>query len=86
MDTVHLLPFLSTGITLLFTGAVFGRYFKRHRRPHLLLWGIGLALYATGANGCCPTACSATCSSPWARSSPPALARSLNSVLRIGCI
>ena len=48
MDTVHLLPFLSTGITLLFTGAVFGRYFKRHRPPHLLLWGIGLALYAIG--------------------------------------
>ena len=48
MDIVHLLPFLSTGITLLFTSAVFGRYFQRHRRPHLLLWGIGLALYAIG--------------------------------------
>lgn len=48
MDSVHLLPFLSTGITLLFTGAVFNRYFKRNRRPPLLLWGIGLALYAVG--------------------------------------
>lgn len=48
MDSIHLLPFLSTGITLLFTGAVFSRYFKRHRRSHLLLWGIGLALYAVG--------------------------------------
>lgn len=48
MDLVHLLPFLSTGVTLLFTGAVFSRYFQRHRRPQLLLWGIGLALYAVG--------------------------------------
>ncbi|MEK7312781.1 MAG: hypothetical protein AAB382_12480 [Chloroflexota bacterium] len=48
MDIVHVLPFLSTGIMLVFTGAVFGRYFLRHRRPHLLLWGIGLALYAIG--------------------------------------
>ena len=48
MDIVHLLPFLSTGITLLFTAVVFGRYFRRHRRPHLLLWGIGLTLYAIG--------------------------------------
>ncbi|MEX0788474.1 MAG: hypothetical protein WD906_07005 [Anaerolineales bacterium] len=48
MDIVHLLPFLSTGITLVFLGAVMGRYFKRHRRTHLLLWGIGLAFYAIG--------------------------------------
>ena len=48
MDFTHILPFLSTGLTLLFTGAVFSRYFKRHHRPHLLLWGIGLALYAVG--------------------------------------
>lgn len=47
MDVVHLLPYLSTGITLLFTLAVFSRYFRR-RGPHLLLWGIGLALYALG--------------------------------------
>ena len=43
MDLVHLLPFLSTGITLLFTLAVFSRYFRR-RGLHLLLWGVGLAL------------------------------------------
>lgn len=48
MDTLHLLPFFSTGLTLLFTGAVFNRYFKRHQRPHLLLWGLGLALYGLG--------------------------------------
>lgn len=48
MDLVHLLPFLSTGITVLFTVAVFARYFGQHRRPHLLLWGIGLILYAVG--------------------------------------
>ncbi|HLF03320.1 MAG TPA: hypothetical protein VI547_15160, partial [Anaerolineales bacterium] len=47
MDLVHLLPFLSTGITLLFTLAVFSRYFRR-RGLHLLLWGVGLALYALG--------------------------------------
>lgn len=47
MDLVHFLPFLSTGVTLLFTLAVFSRYFRR-RGPHLLLWGIGLALYALG--------------------------------------
>lgn len=48
MDIVHVLPFLSTGIMLVFTVAVLGRYIRRHRRPHLLLWGIGLALYAVG--------------------------------------
>lgn len=48
MDYLHILPFFSTGLTLLFTGAVFNRYFKRHPRPHLLLWGLGLALYALG--------------------------------------
>jgi hypothetical protein len=48
MNLIHLLPFLSTGITVLFAGAVFARYFGRHRRPHLLLWGIGLAFYAVG--------------------------------------
>lgn len=48
MDIVQFWPFLSTGITVLFTSAVFNRYFQHHRRPHLLLWGIGLALYAVG--------------------------------------
>ena len=48
MDFTHLLPFLSTGITVLFTLAVFTRYFKRHRPLHLLLWGMGLALYGIG--------------------------------------
>lgn len=48
MDIVHVLPFLSTGIMLVFTGAVLGRYFRGHQRPHLLLWGIGLALYTAG--------------------------------------
>lgn len=32
----------------MFAAAVFNRYFQRHRRPHLLLWGIGLTLYAVG--------------------------------------
>jgi len=39
MDIVHLFPFLSTGVMLGFTGAVFGRYFLLHRLPHLLLRG-----------------------------------------------
>jgi hypothetical protein len=48
MDALHWLPFVSTTITVLFAAAVFSRYFQRHRRPHLLLWGIGLTLYALG--------------------------------------
>ena len=48
MDIVHVLPFLSTGIMLVFTVAVLGRYVQRRGRPHLLLWGFGLALYTVG--------------------------------------
>ncbi len=48
MDIVHVLPFLSTGIMLVFTIAVLGRYVRRHRRPHQLVWGLGLALYTIG--------------------------------------
>ena len=48
MDALHWLPFVSTTITVLFAAAVFSRYFQRHRRAHLLMWGIGLTLYALG--------------------------------------
>ncbi len=48
MDGLRWLPFVSTIITLAFAAAVFSRYFQRHRRPHLLMWGIGLTLYALG--------------------------------------
>lgn len=41
------LPFLSTLITFAFAVAVFNRYRSR-KGAHLLLWGIGLALYGLG--------------------------------------
>ncbi len=47
MDILHTLPFISTGITLIFAGAVLARYLRR-RRLHLLLWGLGLLMYAGG--------------------------------------
>jgi hypothetical protein len=47
MDILHVFPFISTVITLLFAAMVLSRYFKG-RRPHSLLWGIGLVLYAAG--------------------------------------
>ena len=48
MNALHWLPLISTIITVFFAAAVFNRYFQRHRRPHLLLWGIGLTFYALG--------------------------------------
>ena len=47
METWHWLPFVATLVTVGFTVAVFRRYFER-RRPQLLWWGLGLALYALG--------------------------------------
>jgi hypothetical protein len=47
MDIVHALPFVSTAITLLFALAVLQRY-RVGRKPHSLLWGIGLLLYGAG--------------------------------------
>src|ERR1051326_4450125 len=47
MDVSNFLPFIATLITLLFAGSVLLRYFKR-KGLHLLLWGIGLVLYAAG--------------------------------------
>jgi hypothetical protein len=44
---MHYLPILSTIVTLIFTIAVFDRYHHRGGM-HLLLWGIGLALYGLG--------------------------------------
>lgn len=41
------LPFISTLVTLLFAWAVLTRYTYK-RGMHLLMWGIGLALYAAG--------------------------------------
>jgi hypothetical protein len=47
MDILHVLPFVSTAITVAFAGAVFSRYLKG-KRLHSLIWGIGLLLYAAG--------------------------------------
>ncbi len=47
MDLVHVLPFISTAITLVFAAAVLNRYWHG-RRPHSLMWGIGLLLYGAG--------------------------------------
>jgi len=47
MDASNFLPFMATVITLFFAGSVLLRYFQR-KGLHLLLWGIGLGLYAAG--------------------------------------
>lgn len=47
MTVLHILPFLSTGITFLFAASVLQRYYKG-RRMHTLMWGIGLVLYGLG--------------------------------------
>ena len=47
MDLTHFLPFLSTAITFFFAAAVFNRY-RLGRRPHSLMWGIGLTFYGLG--------------------------------------
>ncbi len=47
MDFIHVLPFVSTVITLAFAAAVLSRYLHG-RRKHSLMWGIGLVLYGLG--------------------------------------
>jgi hypothetical protein len=47
MSVNHLLPFITTLVSLLFAAAVLLRYYRRGGL-HLLLWGLGLALYALG--------------------------------------
>jgi hypothetical protein len=47
MDLLHLLPFLSTAVTFVFAATVLNRY-RVGRRPHSLMWGIGLTLYGLG--------------------------------------
>ena len=42
------LPLLSSVITYVFAALVLHRWWAIRRRPHLLLWGIGLLMYATG--------------------------------------
>lgn len=47
MDWLHILPFFSTAITLAFALAVLNRFWHG-RKPHTLMWGIGLLFYAAG--------------------------------------
>jgi len=47
MDVSHVFPFIATVVTLAFAGSVLARYFQR-KGLHLLLWGIGLVLFAAG--------------------------------------
>jgi hypothetical protein len=47
MDIIHILPFISTAITFFFAAAVFNRY-RIGRKPHSLMWGIGLTFYSLG--------------------------------------
>jgi hypothetical protein len=44
MSVHQILPFLSTAVMAAFVAAVFRRYAER-RGTHLLLWGIGLAMF-----------------------------------------
>ena len=44
---MHILPFLSTLVTLTFAAAVFRRYLIKHG-THLLIWSIGLLFYGIG--------------------------------------
>lgn len=53
MKLNFLIPFVSAIVSLVFSAAVFQRYFKR-RGSHLLLWGIGMIMYAIG--GACEAA------------------------------
>jgi len=47
MDLIHFLPFLSTAITFFFAATVLNRY-RVGRRPHSLMWGIGLTFFGLG--------------------------------------
>ncbi len=44
---LRFLPFVSTIVTVVFAAVVLARY-RRRRGTHLLVWGIGLLLYALG--------------------------------------
>lgn len=48
MDLNLVLPFISTGVMLVFTLSVLQRWWVR-RRPAFLFWGIGLAMFGAGS-------------------------------------
>ena len=50
MEVNKILPFLSSVVMFVFTLMVLDRY-RRRRGPHLLLWGIGLAMFGIGSFG-----------------------------------
>ena len=47
MSFSEVMPFVTTAVILVFALLVFRRYIA-HRRPYLLLWGIGLILFGIG--------------------------------------
>lgn len=47
MSLNSILPFLSTGVMLVFTIWVLQKYVTR-RKPHFLFWGLGLAMFGSG--------------------------------------
>ena len=48
MNLYQVLPFVTTIIMFVFVALVIARYLQ-HRSMHLLMWGIGLALFAVGS-------------------------------------
>lgn len=45
MTFISYLPFISSVVSFAFAVTVLERYINHHRRPHLLLWGIGMIFY-----------------------------------------
>ncbi len=48
MTFITYLPFISSVVSFAFAATVLKRYIEHHRRPHLLLWGIGMIFYGIG--------------------------------------
>ncbi len=48
MTFITYLPFISSVVSFAFAATVLKRYIDHHRRPHLLLWGIGMIFYGIG--------------------------------------
>ena len=48
MSPNQILPFITTAIMFVFAGNVIMRYMQRHSM-HLLMWAIGLTLFAVGS-------------------------------------
>jgi len=48
MTFITYLPFISSVVSFAFAVTILKRYFVHHRRPYLLLWGIGMIFYGIG--------------------------------------